>query len=400
MKVLLECRSIKPGMSCGIENFVYSLVRGFNIACPDTELFLNIPPGTRADYNKNICEKGVHFFEDIKKSYGFKSKLSLVSSIFKNDNFHVNNMSCAPRREWVEWCEQQVDVVLYPFQRDILSHLNRPSVIVMHDWRFVESGDKAVEKMQLYNLGKCNAIVTSWPRPFQILRKKCPERINESFMVPFVFEPFPAESEILGPEQPRVLLYAASLAPHKNHENLIRALGLLKKRGVEKVVVLCPGAQPGGRMEIIKQLVEQEGVADWIHFLGFVPREHIRWLYQICWGVIAPTLYEAFSGAVLEAFQYCKPVACSEIPSITALVDIIDAKVRFFNPLNCEDIANSIVDICENYEYYREQSKIGRRKLKNITCEKTAKQYNDVLLWACNKAEKPKWAPSSNFSEV
>src|SRR5205085_1884399 len=63
LRILLECRSVTPGTSCGIENFIYSLVRSWQQIFPNDELFLNIPPGTRASYVA-VLGKSITYLED------------------------------------------------------------------------------------------------------------------------------------------------------------------------------------------------------------------------------------------------------------------------------------------------------------------------------------------------
>ena len=396
MKILIECRKITPGTSCGIENFVYSIVRGILTAFPNDELFLNIPPGTKLLYQAKVSDNRVIFLEDsvLFSYYNFRSRFCVIRNLMgvvRLIHPMLTRWLEGPRSDWIHQCEDKVDVVLYPYQRDRLLHFRKPSLVVMHDfYDFDISGISSRQaKIEAKNLHQADAIVTSWPSPFDSLRHYFPEMISKSFMIPFSFHPIPAGTSELSKSNSRLLVYPASTSPHKNHANLIRALGILARDGFTPVRVICPGYQLPWRVRIIKRLIDKENVGDWIKFPGFVSREQINKLYREADGVVAPTKYEAFSGAVYEGFQYAKPIACSHIPSLTSFIDLLGANVRYFNPDSPHDIASAIKEILQNPTPYRNGSIKARNILRRITLEKTAKQYHEVLAWISGNSSKP-----------
>lgn len=398
MNILIEAGCLVPGNSCGIENFVYSLVRGL-VQSTDHKIFINIAPGTRDSYEKILDSEKVTYLEDrvqfylidkYHRSSCFKSLFQFVKFLgfhgVMSDQFEV------PRKSWALHCETLVDAVLYPMRYRI-AHLNRPSVVVVHDVRDLDRGGEPELEAERRRIGNASALVTSWPHPFSLLTKFFPERKKDIFMIPFLFDPIPADEPEPVTLQSRQFLYPASNGPDKNHEVLIRALGILKSSGCERIRVLCPGAQSDARKELLDGLIREARVEEWIQFLGFVPRAVVHDLYRSSTAVIATTKYEAFSGAVMEAFSYGKPVACSNIPSLTEMIDRLSVKVRYFNPDDPSDVAQAMLDILADPQPYRAGSIKARKALAGISLEGTARQYSEVLSWVCGKAAKPLWFP-------
>jgi len=406
MKVLIECRSIFPTLSCGIENFLFSLVRGLAIACPDDEISLNIPPGTRSLYEYYIPHEQIIFVEDpiLTKYQSVRRRIPFARypvGILRRIHPTLTRWFEGPRKGWIHQCEADVDVVLYPFQRDALVHFNRPCVYVMHDFYDFEypGRDAGLMKLETENIVRANAIVTSWPGPFTTLRSLFPGRSDSSFMIPFSVD---NPVNIQGSSEPnhnRVLIYPASTGKHKNHENLIRALGILKRNQAEKVKILCPGTQIPEQMLLLERLVKEEGVNEWIEFLGYIDRPTLLHLYRDSAAVVAPTRYEAFSGATYEGLLHGKPIACSRITPISSLIDRLGVRVCYFDPESPREIAFAIVEVLENAEPYRAASIAARKILTRITWEDTAIQYKEILAWVCGKGPKPGWYPFRSFEK-
>jgi len=389
VKILFECSSITPSESCGVEMFLYSLLSGFQQLEYGDELFVNIPPGTRDKYEDVVDGSVVNLVEDQWQKHllridgdcfspgkvFFKILRKLGFARLLDPLFHI------PRSSWAKQCEIDVDVVLYPVHKGIkIRHNKKPVVLVMHDLRDLERNTDGLLPFYYDQINSCRAIITSWPHPFQLLKTYFPELVHKFHMIHFSPEPMPDAKDLKNDSLNRLLLYPSSNGIDKNHENLIQALGILKKQGQERIRIICPGTQTNGRTALLHELAVHNGVQDWISFIGFVPRDHVRWLYQICSGVVTTTKYEAFSGAVFEGFCYGKPIACSNIPPIKMLIDQMQVKVKYFNPDDPGDIASSILEILDNPTPYSFGSLSARQYISSITQENTARQYRKVFL--------------------
>jgi glycosyltransferase involved in cell wall biosynthesis len=296
-------------------------------------------------------------------------------------------------RRWNHRCQTLVDVVLTSTLELPLIHRHKPVVMPIHDLRWFERPETGPQLQSLLQSEPVAAVVAAWPDPFAILCRMAPERTESFFMVPFIMDPPPADHELGNPAIARTLLYTSSNGREKNHEALIRALGMLKRRGVARIRVFCTGPLVSARTAVLQRLIVEEGVQDWILFLGWVPRGFVHWLYEHVAGVITTSTYEAMSGTVMEGWQHGKPVACSRIPSIQAMTDLLGVEVRFFDQNDPEDVARGIEDLLADPDRYGRASLRARACLSRVTQERTALQYRDILAWACGKASKPSWHP-------
>lgn len=125
------------------------------------------------------------------------------------------------------------------------------------------------------------------------------------------------------------LFYPAQFWAHKNHVRILEALSLLGKLGQHPVVVFSGG--DGGNRRHVEQLVDRHGVREQVRFLGFVPAEDLRGLYQGCSAVVMPTYFGPTNLPALEAWAVGKPLVyssrCAEQAGDAALcVDPDDAQ--------------------------------------------------------------------------
>lgn len=104
---------------------------------------------------------------------------------------------------------------------------------------------------------------------------------------------------------------------HKNHATVIRALGMLRDRGIG-VAVAASGTQADPRhphlMEELKALVVELGLEHQFRFLGMVPRADVYALMRAALAVLNPSAFEGWSTTVEEAKALGAPLVLSDIP--------------------------------------------------------------------------------------
>jgi glycosyltransferase involved in cell wall biosynthesis len=103
--------------------------------------------------------------------------------------------------------------------------------------------------------------------------------------------------------------YPAQFWPHKNHARILEALVLLRVAGVNLRVVFS-GSDQGNRSHI-ENLVARHSLNEQVKFLGFVPEEHMRGLYEGCTAVVMPTYFGPTNLPPLEAWMIGKPLVYS-----------------------------------------------------------------------------------------
>jgi len=133
---------------------------------------------------------------------------------------------------------------------------------------------------------------------------------------------------------PRYLLYPAQFWAHKNHPILFEALGLLGD-GYELV---CVGSDKGA-LEHQRTLCRALGVAERVHFLGFVPTEELVTLYRHAHALAYPSLFGPENLPPLEAMALGCPVVAADVPG--AREQMADAALRV-DPLDPSAMAEAV----------------------------------------------------------
>ncbi|MCB0323720.1 MAG: glycosyltransferase family 4 protein [Bdellovibrionales bacterium] len=105
---------------------------------------------------------------------------------------------------------------------------------------------------------------------------------------------------------------------HKNHEVVIDALGLLKERGEECLVVMTGNPHdyrfPDHFAEL-EQRIARQGVQHMTRYLGLIPHDDVLLLMRQSKAVLNPSLYEGIGLSVEEAKALGRPVILSDIPA-------------------------------------------------------------------------------------
>lgn len=110
------------------------------------------------------------------------------------------------------------------------------------------------------------------------------------------------------------VFYPAQFWPHKNHVYLLdglRAMGDLPEQAVIHVVF---SGSNYGNQEYIRRVAERNGLADRVHFLGFVDSADMSALYSAARALVMPTYFGPTNIPPLEAMAIGCPVIYSDFP--------------------------------------------------------------------------------------
>jgi glycosyltransferase involved in cell wall biosynthesis len=281
------------------------------------------------------------------------------------------------------------DVTFFPFHLDAC--WSEQSVITVHDLaeEFGPFRDKRLAKRVSANVRSARAVVTSWPHPHQQLGASFPSVSERLFMIPL---PPLITSARLARELPPppisgrdVIVYAATTARHKNHLRLIQALAEVASR--RRVHLVCTGPRVSPWYDEVSALAQELGVSSSVTFTGFLPAEQLASLYEHSSMIVAPTLWEAASGTIFEAFWYGKPVACSDIPPLRQQIEMVGGSARYFNPEDPVDIAAAIFEVLTDPLPYLRGAERAKKYLSALTWERAAGNYLSVFEWVANGAQ-------------
>jgi glycosyltransferase involved in cell wall biosynthesis len=107
----------------------------------------------------------------------------------------------------------------------------------------------------------------------------------------------------------------STLEPRKNFDGLVRAFAQARRQANLPHHLVIAGGK-GWLYEPIFQAVEEAGVEDVVHFLGFVPDDDLPALYNLAALFVFPSHYEGFGIPVLEALACATPVLCTDTSSL------------------------------------------------------------------------------------
>lgn len=167
------------------------------------------------------------------------------------------------------------------------------------------------------------------------------------------------------------LLYPAQTWAHKNHENLFRALKILKVRAGLSIPLVCTGGLNEFYSQL-KDMVSEFELEDTVSFLGFIDTADLWTLYAMCRAVVVPSKFEAASGPVWEAFVADAPVASSNVTSLPLQVG--DAGL-LFDPNRPTEIADAIERLWRDPDLRSKLISRGRERVQHFSWDKTALHF-------------------------
>lgn len=280
------------------------------------------------------------------------------------------------------------DVIHFPYQRFVISRL--PAVYNPHDLQHLHFpeffGAETVARRDAIYRAACRTahtvvVASRWVKEDVVKHYSVdPEKIQ---VIPWapptqVYTEASAEAvaqvrKVYGLEE-AFALYPAMTWPHKNHLRLLQALALLRDRHHLRVRLVCTGHQNAFWPQIQRQLVELR-LQEQVRFLGMVPSEDLRALYRLAQFVVIPTLFEAASGPLYEAWHDSTPVACS---NVTSLPEQAADAALLFDPLSIESIATAVAEMATNPQLRVTLRQRGARRLGDFSWERTARAYRAV----------------------
>lgn len=142
----------------------------------------------------------------------------------------------------------------------------------------------------------------------------------------------PANDEL---RQMQVLTVGRMVEPQKRFRDLVEAM-----RFLPEFTLTIVGTGPDEAM--VRERATEAGVADRVHFAGFVSdREQLRRLYRQCGVFVSSSAWEAAALVVLEAMSCGAPIVATRIPSFEDL--FTDGKDGLLVPVGQpEEIARAV----------------------------------------------------------
>jgi glycosyltransferase involved in cell wall biosynthesis len=295
----------------------------------------------------------------------------------------------------------KADVFHVPHYHWIPQHLPVPHVVTVHDlveFVYPQAGRSRWVSVSMFSLVKrslrraARVVAVSYATRRDIMRifdvpgdriEVVYNAIDRRFLQGHAAEDerrFIAERYAL---QHPFILYAGRVRPHKNVERIIDAFAALKADldpagdyGNLKLIIIGDelSKHPRLRRTVVQHRLESE-----VRFLGFVPIETLRVLYDCAKVFVFPSLYEGFGLPPLEAMAHGTPVITSNTSS---LPEVVREAAVLVNPENVFEIVRALRQCLYDAELRSRLTERGYRQVRQYSWERSALRmieiYNEV----------------------
>ena len=173
------------------------------------------------------------------------------------------------------------------------------------------------------------------------------------------------------------ILYVGQQSDYKNIPRLAEAHQKLLKKYPDLGLILAGKLNDSAKTN--KALFKDRNYSN-ILFTDFIPNSQRDWLYQHAEMYVFPSLTEGFGLPGLEAMGYGAPVVSS---NATCLPEIYGDAALYFDPLDTDDIKNTIDTLLSDHKLRQSLIQKGAKKHASYSWKNMAVQtlavYEDVL---------------------
>lgn len=193
------------------------------------------------------------------------------------------------------------------------------------------------------------------------------------------------------------VLCPTNVSPHKNVVSLLRAVGRVKRSGVDVRLVLTgsgtqllgtgPIADPAYAAALKDSIDEpntaiiEEGlvVGEDVWPLGYVTDAQMDALVRGAALVAAPSRYEAGSGPALDAWWLGTPVASSALPPVVEQMEFLGTEAVLFDPTDVGEMAEALTVALTDRQRTTAMAARSRTAMARYTWDDVAREYVRVF---------------------
>ena len=175
------------------------------------------------------------------------------------------------------------------------------------------------------------------------------------------------------------LLSVGDLQPRKNHIGLIAAFAALVAENPKLKHHLVFAGKDTWFGARVREAARHSGVAERIHFTGFVSDDDLLQLYNGCECFVFPSYYEGFGIPILEAMACGRAVVCANTSSMP---EVADGAGLLFDPYRTSEITRAMADVLLDSELRARMERLGVQRATHFSWQKTAQMtlaiYHEV----------------------
>jgi glycosyltransferase involved in cell wall biosynthesis len=167
----------------------------------------------------------------------------------------------------------------------------------------------------------------------------------------------------------RFVLSVGTLEPGKNRDALLRALSLLRARGLPHALVVV--GQRGWGGETLAALAHRLGVDDAVVFTGYLPDADLPLVYNLAEAFVFPSWREGFGLPPLEALACGTPVVASDRP---ALPEVLGDAALYAPPDRPDAIADALERVLTDDRLREGLRSRGLRRAATYSWQRAARE--------------------------
>jgi glycosyltransferase involved in cell wall biosynthesis len=170
------------------------------------------------------------------------------------------------------------------------------------------------------------------------------------------------------------LFFLGNTDPKKNTERTLVAYSRYLERSEVKRPLLMADLDRDYLNGIISRN-RIDNVREKIFMPGYIPNQDLPYIYNSAFAFLYTSLRESFGIPLLEAMACGTPVVTSNTSSMPEIGGINAIQV---NPENADEIADMLIKLENDPEFYRQQKEWGMARAELFSWRKTAEQLLDL----------------------
>ena len=169
------------------------------------------------------------------------------------------------------------------------------------------------------------------------------------------------------------LLAVGHLEVRKNYNNLIEAVGILRRWGVNKRLLIV--GYDSGMQSNLENKIRCLGLENIVSIASGLSDKEIQCAYRLCDLFVFSSFYEGFGIPILEAMASGCPMALSDIPVFR---EITENQSAYFSCSDPYDIARVIYKVISSPSERSRLSEYGFNRVKEFFYSRIAESYAQI----------------------
>ncbi|HRQ38690.1 MAG TPA: glycosyltransferase family 1 protein [Chloroflexota bacterium] len=177
----------------------------------------------------------------------------------------------------------------------------------------------------------------------------------------------------------RYLLHVGTLQPRKNIPTLLEAFARLAEPDLHLVLI----GGKGWLYEEIFARVQALGLAERVHFTGYVPDDELPLWYNGAELLVLPSVYEGFGMPAIEAMACGAPVVAANSSS---LPEAVGEAGLLFDPMNVDELVERLTAVCHDSQLSAKMRALGLAHAAQFSWERAGRETAVVYRLAITAA--------------